>query len=231
MKFVKKGLFLFIFLTMNVLCLSKEQLKVYTVVKGDTLYSIAQNFYNDASQWKKIHLYNDFIKDPHWIFPGDELVMPKEVPEEKNEEPSPIDVVAVSTPTIMSEQVKQAVEPEAVSVSTESWNADAFVADKNWKYDGHIVAEEEKKIVISQGDTVFIGLEKGVEVKLPARMTIYHKDRVIIDPYTGDELGYLVKKVGVLEVKNNLQGKTLTGEIIMASDSVSAGDFIKLQKQ
>jgi nucleoid-associated protein YgaU len=51
--------------------------RTYTVKAGDSLSKIAQQFYGDASQWKKIHAANmDQIKDPDKIQPGWTLRIP-----------------------------------------------------------------------------------------------------------------------------------------------------------
>jgi nucleoid-associated protein YgaU len=51
--------------------------ELYTVVAGDTLRSIAQQFYGDESQWPRIFDENrDQIDDPDQIFPGQVLRIP-----------------------------------------------------------------------------------------------------------------------------------------------------------
>ena len=55
----------------------KPAQKSHTVVSGDTLWGIAQTFYGDGSRYTEIYEANkDKIEDPHWIYPGQEFVIP-----------------------------------------------------------------------------------------------------------------------------------------------------------
>lgn len=56
---------------------SAQAERTYTVVKGDTLSSIAKREYGDASKWHQIYEANrDTIKNPDLIHPGDSLRLP-----------------------------------------------------------------------------------------------------------------------------------------------------------
>jgi nucleoid-associated protein YgaU len=50
----------------------------YTVEFGDTLSSIAQQFYGDPEQWRRVFRANgNQIDDPEQIFPGQVLRIPQ----------------------------------------------------------------------------------------------------------------------------------------------------------
>jgi LysM repeat protein len=49
----------------------------YIIEKGDTLWDISKKFLNSPYLWPQIWDQNKYIRDAHWIYPGDPIVLPK----------------------------------------------------------------------------------------------------------------------------------------------------------
>jgi LysM repeat protein len=56
-----------------------EGTRTYTIVPGDTLWALAGKFLKNSYLWPQLWEQNKYIKDAHWIYPGDPLVLPPEV--------------------------------------------------------------------------------------------------------------------------------------------------------
>ncbi len=48
----------------------------YIVKREDTLWDLAYEYLGDPFRWQDIWQVNQYIKDPHWIYPGDPLNIP-----------------------------------------------------------------------------------------------------------------------------------------------------------
>lgn len=190
-------------------------LKAYEVKQGDCLHEIANRYYDDPSLWREIWTYNKYIKNPHWIFPGDDLVIPTYQRVEVSEEIPQEELV------VKLEELKPGFEYER----------DIFIAPLDFEFDGYIAEVKEKKFMTAYGDIVFIDLGKNQQVKPKARFTIYREGEEVIHPITGEVLGIMVEKIGVLEVTSDIEEDSSTAVIIDSRKPIEIGDPIKFQRK
>jgi hypothetical protein len=63
-------------LILMMLTIATAQEPNYTIKKGDTLWGISQSKLSNPLLWKRIWKANPYIRNPHWIYPGDRLFIP-----------------------------------------------------------------------------------------------------------------------------------------------------------
>lgn len=107
------------------------------------------------------------------------------------------------------------------------FDAEGMTVPKDWKGDGYIVGDKDKKTLISQGDTVYLDLGKS-EVRPGTRLMIYRKVGKVRDHDTGDFLGYEVRRIGRLEVTNSIEKNSSTAKVITSYEPVELGDAVKI---
>ena len=54
--------------------LAMEGMDAYTIQPGDTLWDVCARFLGDPFYWPKLWSLNQYITNPHWIYPGNLLV-------------------------------------------------------------------------------------------------------------------------------------------------------------
>jgi LysM repeat protein len=65
--------------------------RTHLVRKGDTLWSIAREYTSDPYRWKQVYELNTAtVRDPHWIYPGERLVLPGAVVADATAAPAPL---------------------------------------------------------------------------------------------------------------------------------------------
>ncbi len=185
-------------------------LKVYTVRRGDTLWDTAGNFYRNPFLWPDIWVYNKYIKDPHWIFPGDNLIIPipgqriARVPEKR---------------IIQVEEVLERVEKLE--------DRYLFITAPEVELDGHIIALKKRKIMPISGDYVFIDRGKSDQEEKGNVYSIYKKGDRVVHPLSGEYLGIIVTKVGELQVTNDIQDHNSAARIVACEEPILVGYMIK----
>ena len=185
-------------------------LDVHTVRKGDYLAKLARREYGDWKKWRIIYGYNDFIRDPHWIFPGDKIILPRivdklpDVPEAEKEEEE-------------KEEVKEAEEKRKYG---------DFLAPEDFSFDGSIIAFRDEKKMHAQGDYCFIDLGSADGIKEGMKFYVYRSGPAVTNPQTGFLEGFLTKKVGALRVTEDIEGHNSTAKIILSNELIKKGDTL-----
>lgn len=169
----------------------------YVVVKGDTLWDISGKFLKKPWRWPEIwQLNKESIKDPHWIYPGDIIVLDRSGDQPTlsliKGEGHGLTTVKLS-PTMREEKIEsgaiQTIPIQAIH---------AFLAQPRVVSAGamdsapFILGSNEERVIYAKGDEAFAtGGPAGV-----TRWNIMRPGKSLKDPETGEVLGYEVEYIG-----------------------------------
>lgn len=205
-----------------------EGAKVYTIQKGDTLWALAKQFLGDPYLWPQLWERNPYVKDSHWIYPGDPLVVDIAVEEQPVQPVEP-------TPSEMEKRVPQEAVPEPVEegmprpVGTASdVYCFALLApdDSGFPFAIRSAEAESMQDHFSTGDIVYIDGGTAEGVNAGDRFFVLQQERELKHPVSRASMGFVFRQMGTLKVLC-AQEHTAICEIASACDPISIGNVLK----
>lgn len=126
-----------------------EGVTLHVVQPGDTLWALSERLYGDPYAWPQLWERNQYIRDAHWIYPGDVLIVgeqPTTVEEvaERQVEPPPPPVVAeedTDTEPDWMKLVAKAGPPQALGSESDIY-CSGFVGDMNEPFGYRVIGSE-----------------------------------------------------------------------------------------
>ena len=210
--------------------------QVYTIQPGDTLWDLAQKFYGNPYLWPQLWEPNTYIRDAHWIYPGDPLVvMPRPGEAATAEAPAP-----AAEPTATEPEAAPEAEPEAapavqgegdplVAIGSE---ADiycfAYLDDAGEELPYHITGAEEAPVryTFSAGDIVYVSGGEADGVTAGQEYFIIRVGETLRHPATGARIGRVMLYQGHLRILCTTDHGA-TAELLSSCDPIIVGDLLK----
>src|SRR5260370_30510475 len=118
--------------------------QVYIIVRGDTLWDLARRFYGDPYLWPQLWEKNQYIRDAHWIYPGDPLATGLKVAPVQNLASAPAPPAGPAAP---AEPEPKPAPPPIPGVESSAQAANAPIplgAESDIYCSGYIGQPEEK---------------------------------------------------------------------------------------
>lgn len=190
----------------------------YVVVPGDTLWSVAGRFLKDPWRWPEIWKLNqDQIKNPHWIYPGDVIVL-----ERTSAQPQlRLSEATKLSPRIRIEDTSKQAIPSIPAKAIEPFLSRPLVIEPDGLENApRIIAAQADRVYLGAGDVAYVS---GIPIAaLDSLWQIYRPGKPLVDPETQKTLGYEAVFLGDARVINI--GDPATIRIFAAQREIGKGD-------
>ncbi len=207
---------------------------VYIIKKGDTLWDIAGKFLNNPYLWPKIWEKNKYITDPHWIYPGDPLVIEKvETVKQTQEEVQPEKEVKEFAAEKKEEKKEQTEETKSIALQ-QSTQKEAKVAEaatvadiKNAMYS--IVVDSPKDYEAKAFNGVVVEGDEDGQITFAVPDVIYAKEYSDGKLVANEEYA-IVRPEKVIEVEKGkyvvILQRLADVKVLCVNDGIATAKFI-----
>lgn len=203
-----------------------QEVKEYTIVKGDTLWDISQKELQDPFLWPKVWKENPDIKNPDRVYPGQSIRIPlylleKERPEEVASEPvAPTEKRAA--PVVETEKNDTKGVALKPLIDRDLLIASGYVAESLQKM-GTITGSPDDRKAFGVRDYVYV--QPTHQVKIGDLFYVVRAENPVRHPKTDKFMGYMVEVLGIAEIKEFLYGET-KAQIIRDFFEIVQGDIL-----
>ncbi|MCG8555877.1 MAG: LysM peptidoglycan-binding domain-containing protein [Proteobacteria bacterium] len=162
--------------------------RAYMVREGDTLSDVSERVLGDSRKWPELWANNPEITNPHWIFPGSAVRMSHDEPPQASKSPA--------------HTGRRIVVPRAsLRPNTLLLREQGYLDQAALQAAGRIVGSVEERMLLAEGDEVYLGFPGGRKVRPGQSYTLFRKlprDETHIHP---DASGVLVRILGAATVQ------------------------------
>jgi LysM domain len=177
----------------------------HTVRRGDTLWGICDQYFQNPYQWPRIWSYNPQLQNPHWIYPGDQIRL-----QLGNGQAPPTKSMALGEGSLIERH--RTVAPDTVFLRDEGYVDDED--SENW---GEISGAPEDHMFLGDFDHVYLRVAKAHDVKVGQELTVYRPTRQL-------GTGAVVQIQGTVRIDQwDAKDRIARGQIVETLDVIERG--------
>jgi hypothetical protein len=185
-----------------------EPPSTYVVRRGDTLWALCGSYLNNSYEWPKIWSYNPQIKNPNWIYPGDELRF--RIGEAATETKKTGPAGAGSKLSLVDRRRK--VAHDTVFLRDQGWIRDE--SDEVW---GEISGSAAETMFLSDLNEVYLNLRSGHDPRVGQELTVFRTRATAA-------AGEIVQILGTVKINSwDSNQRIARAEIVETLDTIERG--------
>jgi len=197
----------------------------HVVVKGDTLWDIAETFLDSPWLWPEIWYVNPQIDNPHLIYPGDviNLVYVDGKPQLRVQRGKGTFKLS---PKVRAERLDKAIPTIPIDAIQQFLSQPLVVDEDVMENAAYVVSSADEHLIVGAGDRIYV---RGLEENQGSRYHVFRPGDAYTDPATGEVLGHEALYLG----DGNLQkfGDPSTLKLTKTTREINIGDRLMPMSQ
>lgn len=143
--------------------------ELHLVRPGDTLWGLSENYYENPWNWPQMWSQNPQIKNPHWIYPGDQVRLrggagALGMPGAPGTQPMSL----ISAPAGLLDRTP------LVPQNTIFVRSLGYIGDPEKEEWGELVGGRMERKIFTQGNHVYLQMREGVNLRIGQLLSIYN---------------------------------------------------------
>jgi len=196
----------------------------HLVVKGDTLWDISKKFFKDPWKWPYIwDLNKEAIKDPHWIYPGDLILLDRETGKLFFGKAGVNQVIKLSPQARVGHSTHDAIPSIPANAIVPFLSQPLVIEEGALKDAPTLIGAREGRVILGAHD---VGFVKGLPADKGSLWQIYRPGKAFVDPDSEEKLGIEAIYLGSAEVTDFANVSTIL--IINSVQEINQGDRLVL---
>lgn len=213
--------------------------QVHIIQRGDTLWDLARTFYGDPYLWPQLWELNTYIRDSHWIYPGDPLLVQGELTTGEVVTETVTDVSPV-TETDLTASMVPTTPPVAIGTEFDIYcwgylgEPDEYLPNRIVSFEDYetkwVEDAMEQSNGVSDGDIIFIDVRDHSLVQAGETYIVVTPENLVRHPETRATVGRHYDYRGQVRILC-INGNRATAMVVQTCEPIRIGDAIKVLPQ
>ncbi len=196
----------------------------HVVVKGDTLWDISATFFKDPWKWPQIWgLNKDTIKDPHWIYPGDVIILDRATGTLRIggeiKAGSSGNVVKLSPRARVQDSEHNAISSIPANAIGPFLSRPLIIEENELSGAPTLVGTYEQRVILGNDDIAYV---KGLSEDKGLLWQVYRPGKTFLDPDSKEVLGHEAIYLGDVSVEKFADLSTV--KVTKSIQEINKGD-------
>lgn len=195
--------------------------ELHLVRPGDTLWGLSENYYENPWHWPQMWSQNPQIKNPHWIYPGDQVRL-RGGPGSVGGPGGPGTAQPMSLISAPSGMIDRT---PLVPKGTIFLRSLGYIGDPQKEEWGELVGGRMERKIFTQGNHIYLQMREGVNLRIGQLLSIYNplRDTRSLKGVRKPE-GELVAYLGTAKVMLwNPETRVARARLIESTDPIERG--------